>query len=106
MNDLRTWLHSSTAKAKFFLSDLTRKPMPDKVAIVEQDESFVKGVIVETMRTGDLGALWWTTRDDVQTGLEMGYFDVSKEQPVISEAQCAKARLTFQSPVPEHGQSR
>lgn len=84
MNDIQSWLHSSAAKAKFFLTDLTRKPSPDVVAIVEQDEDLVKGVILESLRKADVGALWWTTRDDVQTGLEMGYFDVSKTPPILT----------------------
>lgn len=83
MNDLSAWLHSSVEKAIFFLTDLTRKPRPDLVAIVEKDHQFVKGVIIESVRQGDVGAIWWTTRDDVQVGLEMGYFDISKEKPVL-----------------------
>lgn len=83
MNDLSAWLHSSIEKAKYFLTDLTRKPMPDLVAIIEEDHQFVKGVIIESLRPGDIGALWWTIRDDVQIGLEMGYFDVSASKPVI-----------------------
>lgn len=57
--------------------------MPDLVAIVEQDGDFVKGVILESLRSADVGALWWTTREDVQTGLEMGYFDVTKTAPNV-----------------------
>jgi hypothetical protein len=46
-------------------------------------DDFVKGVIVESLRQADVGALWWTTRDDVQTGLELGYFDVTKTAPDV-----------------------
>lgn len=83
MNDLQSWLHSSKAKAKFFLYDLTRKPMPDFIAITEQDDQFVKGVILESLRSADVGALWWTIRDDVQIGLECGYFDVTMTAPDV-----------------------
>lgn len=55
--------------------------MPDVIAITELDETFAKGVILESVRQADVGALWWTTRDDVQSGLELGYFDVSKTGP-------------------------
>jgi hypothetical protein len=82
VNDIQNWLHSSAAKAKYFLFDLTRKPMPDLIAITEEDDTFVKGVIIESLRSADVGALWWTLRDDVQNGLELGYFDVTKTCPV------------------------
>jgi hypothetical protein len=81
VNDIQSWLHSSAAKAKFFLLDLTRKPRPDVIAITETDNDFAKGVILESARPADVGALWWTIRDDVQKGLEMGYFDVTKQAP-------------------------
>jgi hypothetical protein len=83
VNDIHEWLKSSTAKAKYFLYDLTRKPMPDLIAVTEQDEDFVKGVIIESLRSADVGALWWTTADDVQSGLELGYFDVTRTSPVV-----------------------
>ena len=82
MTDLHSWLYTSTAKAKYFLYDLTRKPLPDLVAVTEEDDDFVKGVIIESLRHADVGALWWTTRDDVQRGLELAYFDVTKTAPV------------------------
>lgn len=76
--DFINWLQESVKHAKFFLFDLTRKQY-DTVAITDlSDEGVVKGVIVKTARKGDLGALWWTSAEDVQTGLEVGYFDVSK----------------------------
>jgi hypothetical protein len=110
MNDLTQWLHSSVEKAKYFLTDLTRKPIPDLVAILEEDAQFVKGVIIESMRPGDIGALWWTIRDDVQIGLEMNYFDVSKTKPVIRHAAPAsakrRARSAFLSRDRAHGRSR
>lgn len=107
MNDLGAWLHSSVEKAIFFLTDLTRKPTPDLVAIAEKDHQFVKGVIIESMRQGDVGAIWWTTTDDVQIGLEMGYFDLSKEKPVIKLAPVkTPVRLTSRSPGRGRGRSR
>lgn len=84
MNDTLSWLHSSAAKAKFFLHDHTRKPAPDVIAITEVDKDFAKGVIIQSVRQADVGALWWTLRDDVQTGLEMGYFDVTRVGPEIT----------------------
>jgi hypothetical protein len=110
MNDLTQWLHSSVEKAKYFLTDLTRKPMPDLVAILEEDAQFVKGVIIESMRPGDIGALWWTIRDDVQIGLEMNYFDVSTVKPIIRALvpvpEKRRARSISRSRDRAHGRSR
>lgn len=76
--DFINWLQESVKHAKFFLFDLTRKQY-DTVAITDlSGEGVIKGVIVRTARKGDLGALWWTSAEDVQTGLEVGYFDISK----------------------------
>jgi hypothetical protein len=84
--------------------------MPDLVAIVEKDHQFVKGVIIESLRQEDIGAIWWTTRDDVQVGLEMGYFDLSMEKPIIKLSALAPVktpvRLASQSPGRARGRSR
>lgn len=79
MSDHANELSKSVASALFFVLDNTRK-QPDVIAVqdVTSDRDMVKGVIVKTSRPADLGAWWWTTKDDLQAGLEMGYFDVTK----------------------------
>lgn len=79
MNDRANELTAAVASALFFVLDNTRK-CPDIIAVQDMtsDRDMVKGVIVKTSRAEDLGAWWWTTKDDLQTGLEMGYFDVTK----------------------------
>jgi hypothetical protein len=79
--NLQSWIETSASKAKFFLHDLTRKSHQDVMAITEVTNGLVKGVIIVSHRGNDVGSHWWTTVDDLQDGLKLGYFDVTRVQP-------------------------
>lgn len=67
-------------KTRFYVEDLADS-RGVVIAIESVDSEFVKGRIIRSSRTEEIGSIWWTTCNDLQTGLLKNYFDISLIPP-------------------------